>query len=281
MLQSPSSILTFKQCPRKYFYRYIARLPTSTSIHLLRGSIAHDVMEKIYDIDVKSIPDDQFLMILKIILQERFKQAWTASEKDLNNLGLGERKLQEYYTETYTMINNFFHYLVERMKTLHGEASKEAFLKIKPEREVELRSPKHHVRGFADAIHDENGRKYILDYKTSSKCEITDDYNLQLSIYGLIAQELGMRPDEVGIFFLKHGQEIRLAMTEEMLERARIEVAWVHERTASKNMADYPKKPSPLCKWSTGQCDFYDTCWAKTLNDYDESPKNLVEFGQK
>lgn len=280
-LQSPSSILTYKQCPRKYFYRYIARLPTTTSIHLLRGSIAHTVMEQIYDIDTANIPDEQFLIILKVVLQERFRAAWEEAREELTKLGMPEGELERYFEETRTMINNFFHYLVERMRAIEGVPTKETFQRIKPTREVELRSKTHYVRGFADAIHEEGGKRFILDYKTSSKCEITDDYLLQLSIYGMIAEELGIRPDEVGIFFLKHGQEIRLTVTDDMIERAREEVKRIHEVTRSRDIADYPKCPSPLCKWSTGQCDFYETCWSKTLLDYDETPKDLLGIGKR
>lgn len=278
-LQSPSSILMYKQCPRKYFYRYIARLPTSTSIHLLRGSIAHTVMETIYDIDVTRIPDEQFLVTLKVILQEKFRQEWENARTELASLGMDDVRLESYYDETRIMINNFFHYLVDRLQQFRDAPLKEAFYRVQPEREVELVSERHGVRGFADAIHTEGGKLFVLDYKTSSKCEITDDYFLQLSIYSMILEEQQRRPDEVGIFFLKHGRELRLPVTQEMIDMARREVAWIHEMTASTDIRDYPKKPGPLCKWSTGQCDFYGTCFARTLQDYDGVKPDLVRIG--
>ena len=49
-MQSPSSINTYKQCPRKHFYQYILNLPTKPSIYLIRGSIVHEVLEKFFDI---------------------------------------------------------------------------------------------------------------------------------------------------------------------------------------------------------------------------------------
>lgn len=269
-LQSPSSILTYKQCPRKYFYRYIAKLPVSKSIHLIRGSVAHKVLEDVYDIDITNIAEDSFLITMKYILQEMFRKEWEKASEELVTLGMNDQELQVYFDETRVMINNFFHYLVDRMQQLQNMTIKEAFKQVKPMREVELHSKYHHVRGYADAIQREGDKLVIIDYKTSKKMEMSDDYRLQLGIYCLIYEEIERAPDEIGIFFLKHGRELRVPVTRDMIENARTEVQAIHVNTKSKNIRDYPKKTSALCKWSTGQCEFYDTCFAKTLDEYDE-----------
>ena len=280
-LQSPSSILTYKQCPRKYFYRYIAKLPTSKSIHLVRGSIAHKVLEDVYDIDITNIPEESFLITMKFVLQEMFRKEWEKSAEELAELGMDGEDLQRYYDETRVMINNFFHYLVERMQQLQHSSIKEAFLQVKPMREVELHSKYHHVRGYADAIQREGDKLIIIDYKTSKKLEISDDYRLQMGIYCMIYEEMERAPDEIGVFFLKHGRELRVTVTRELIEDARREVTAIHMNTRSKDVRDYPKKTSALCKWSTGQCEFYDTCFSKTLDEYDEEPSSNVRFGRK
>ena len=260
-IQSPSSILTYKQCPRKYYYRYIARLPSGTSIHLIRGSIAHKVMEGIYDVDLNHIPDTAFLPTLRVVLQEKLRREWENASADLASLGLSDGDLGAYYDETRVMVNNFYHWLVDRMRDLHPSDLKEAFRMAKPLREVELLSERHGVRGYADAIHRENGKVVILDYKTSNKAEITPEYRLQLSIYGMLYEERERLPDEVGILFLKFGTEQRLPVTQSMVATAKLEVADVREKTTSVRIDDYPKREGPLCKWSTGQCDYYGHCF--------------------
>jgi CRISPR/Cas system-associated exonuclease Cas4 (RecB family) len=280
-LQSPSSILTYKQCPRKYFYRYIAKLPVSKSIHLVRGSIAHKVLEDVYALDLAHIPDETFLITMRFILQEMFRKQWEASKEELAELGMDPIDLQTYYDETRIMINNFFHYLAERMQQIPGVTPKEAFRLVTPDREVELHSKMHHVRGYADAIQREGDKLIIIDYKTSKKLEITDDYRLQLGIYCMIYEEMERAPDEVGVFFLKHGRELRVPVTRDMIDHARKEVAAIHLNTKSKDIKDYPKKTSALCKWSSGQCEFYETCFSKTLDQYDEAPAPLVRMGRK
>lgn len=284
-LQSPSSILTYKQCPRKYYYRYIAKLPVSRSIHLVRGSIAHKVLEDVYDIDITNIPEAGFLFTLRIILQEMFKKEWEKNKEELASLGLSDAKLVEYHEETRVMVNNFFHYVVDRIQqqqALGAVGVKDAFARIKPMREVELHSPAHNVRGYADAIQREGEKTIIIDYKTSRKCEITDDYRLQLGIYCMIFEEMERLPDEVGVFFLKHGQELRIPVTRDLVENARFECNSIHLNTRSKDVLDYKKNVTPLCKWSTGQCEFYGTCFNKTLDQYGaDNASPIIRIGRK
>ena len=84
-IQSPSSILTHKQCPRKYFYKYVMKLPTVTSIHAVRGKIIHEVLEEFFDLNVEPINNEHYEFELKVILQNMFKNKWLLNE-DLEGL---------------------------------------------------------------------------------------------------------------------------------------------------------------------------------------------------
>lgn len=265
-IQSPSSILTYQQCPRKYYYRYIEKLPTGSSIHLIRGSVIHKVLEDIYDIDVSKLPEDNFFYALKIILHENFRKEWYAKSKELASLDLSPEQLENYYEESKMMISNFYHYLREKMSPLMKEMTVvEAFNHVAPKREVLLESPQHLVKGYIDAIQTEviNGKDktVIIDYKTSKKLEITPEYTLQLGIYAMMHEEHYHTPEEVGVFFLKHGQELRKPVTPELIQHARETCMGVQLKTKSSQITDYQMKPTPLCKWRTGQCDYYELCF--------------------
>jgi ATP-dependent exoDNAse (exonuclease V) beta subunit len=264
-VQSPSSINTFKQCPRKYYYHYIEQLPTKHSIHLLRGNITHTALDKFFDTNVVNVPDgEEFFFTMKVVLNETFRKEWQRARPELESLGLTKEELLGYYDETKLMVNNYFDYFTDKMHYFTRFLPvKEAWEAVKPSREVEFCSEEHCVRGFMDAIHDENGKTLILDYKTSRKAHITPEYELQLSIYALLYQEKFRMPDMVGIFFLKEGKECLLDVTPQMVERAKQEIMDVHLGTKSSDVQDYPKRPSPLCRWATGACDFYDECWEK------------------
>ena len=95
-VESPSSINTFKQCPRKYYYHYIEELPTSPSIHLIRGNIVHSVLEDFFDFDRKTIETEDALRMHLFLLFEKY---WNDKYPELLELDLGERKLQTYFSK--------------------------------------------------------------------------------------------------------------------------------------------------------------------------------------
>ncbi len=263
-LQSPSSINTWKQCPRKYYYRYVAGLPSKPSIHLLRGSITHTALERFFDTDVTNVPDEKklFFTTMRVILYETFKREWSRARPKLEGLGLSEEVLTGYYDETKLMLANYFEYFTSKIAYFTSFLSiKEAWDAVKPSREMEFVSVEHGVHGFIDAIHDESGKTIIIDYKTSRKAKVTEEYALQLAIYALLYEEKVRRPDLVGIYFLKEGREELFPVTSGMIERAKEEVLACHLGTRSRDVGDYPKRPGPLCKWATGQCDYYEYCF--------------------
>jgi CRISPR/Cas system-associated exonuclease Cas4 (RecB family) len=242
----------------------VAKLPCKPSIHLVRGTVAHSALENFFDVDVTNVPDDPnaFFITMKVILFETFKKEWNKAGPQFGELGMSTEELLGYYDQTHDMIGNYFDYFTDKMRYFTRFLPiKEAWEAVKPAREIEYCSKQHHVRGFIDAIHDENGKTIILDYKTSKRSHITPEYELQLSIYAMLYEEQHRLPEMVGIYFLKDGAERLLDVTPEMVEFAKQEVASVHVGTRSKDVNEYPKKTSPLCRWSTGQCDFYEYCF--------------------
>ena len=123
------------------------------------------------------------------------------------------------------------------------------------------------VRGFIDAIHELDGNVLLMDYKTSKNGHISDEYRLQLAIYALLYEENhGRKPDYVGIDFLKSMEQL-LKVDEDLVKHAKFEVEQIHASTTSDDVVEYPQRPSPLCKWRTGQCDFYDVCFGGVASD--------------
>jgi CRISPR/Cas system-associated exonuclease Cas4 (RecB family) len=270
-VQSPSSINTYRQCPRKYFYNYIQKLPTIKSIHLIRGKMVHSVLENFFKLNISSFNEEHIEFELNVLLQSMFKDEWQKSRGDLIDINLGQQKLEFYYNESQEMLNTWFESLLNRIRLKQNNHMSfvDAFNLLKPETEIYFKSEKHQVQGFIDAVHNINGEVSLIDYKTSKKNNISDDYKLQLAIYALLYFErYGKHPNLVGIDFLKHGLKY-MKVDEGLLELARQECSLIQENTKSENIQDYPMKTSPLCKWSTGQCDFYDICFGqKKLEDF-------------
>ena len=257
-IQSPSSINTFKMCPRKYYYAYIKELESLPNIHQVRGSIAHTVLEDFFDTDVSDLTMADFEGKLTVVLQNSLLQEWQDGEKDLEKLELTDNQRQFYFEETMLMLLNWLSHFCELARTQKG-SFQEIFKKLTPIREQLFLSEKLQARGYIDAIENINNELRIMDYKTSSRFEI-EHHRLQLGVYCLLYQELkGKLPDKAGIYFLKDRPKF-INVDQELLDFAKKEIELIHEKTVSDDIIDYPKKKSRLCKYSTGQCEFYEVC---------------------
>lgn len=257
-VQSSSSIKTFKQCPRKYYYQYIQELESLPSIHQVRGNIAHTVLEKFFDTDVGQMDLDNFEQELSKGIQGLLLQEWCNAKESLEKLNLSEDQTQFYFEETLLMLLNWLDHFAQELKSRDGSFG-ERFKLLTPIREKHYISQVFNVQGYIDAIENFNDEIRIMDYKTNSNFRI-DDHRLQLAIYALLYQELhGELPDKAGIYFLRDKPKF-IKVDEQLLELAKKEIELIHQKTCSEDIVDYPKKPSRLCKYSTGQCEFFDVC---------------------
>lgn len=277
-LESPSSINTYNQCKRKYFYSYKLNLPRKENISALTGKTVHNALEKFFQINTSNIDKTNYELMLKQHLMHLFNSAWAKVLSELLKLENDKETIRNYYQESIYMLQNFIDDFLNALNTvINGYSFQEAFEKLKPQTEVYLYSEKYNVHGYLDAVLNINGEIYILDYKTGSKDNMKEDYMLQLAIYSLMFREkFGKLPDKVGLHFLRHGTKKYLEVNEELLNKAKKECELIQLNTKSNNIKDYDKNPGPLCKWKDGQCSFYDTCYGvKKLEDYEE---NLIEI---
>lgn len=263
-VESPSSINTFKQCPRKYYYHYIAKFPTLPNIHQVRGNIAHSVLENFYDTDLTSFTTENYPLKLKEVIQNLFIQSWKKYSQQLELLQLSKDQQIFYFEETMFMLMNWTNQFIEKITILIKEKNigvQDAFLKLTPRREEHYKSDHYSVRGYIDAIHEIEDEVQIIDYKTNANFEMKDELRLQLAIYSLLYFEKhGKMPSKVGVFFLRHKLKL-MPVDQSLLDFAKKEIMLVHEHTSrTEEINDYPKCVSNLCKWSTGQCDFYEVC---------------------
>ncbi|MFH1276085.1 MAG: PD-(D/E)XK nuclease family protein [Candidatus Woesearchaeota archaeon] len=263
-VESPSSINTFKQCKRKYYYQYVEKLPTLSNIHQVRGNIAHSTLEHFYDIDVTEWTQDNYPRKIQQIIQQLLMHQWNTYKPKLDELHLKPDQEKFYFEETMMMLMNWAKHFTEDLRVKlqkNGTNIPEAFMELTPVREQEFRSDNYSVRGFIDAIQHLDDEVHIIDYKTNSKFDFKDSIKLQLAIYSLLYHEKhGKLPSKVGIFFLRHKLKM-MDVDPELLELAKQELELIHAHTSlTEEKFDYEKTITGLCKWSTGKCDFYDVC---------------------
>ena len=267
-VQSPSSINTYKQCPRKYFYQYILELPTGDNIHQIKGNVVHSALEHFFQININHIDETNYEKQLKVAMQELLIYHWKAKKERFDKLNITQEKITEYFEDTLHMVIAWVGLFCKKIKATK-KGFKQAFEFLTPIMEQHFTSKEYGVQGYIDAIEIQDGKTRVMDYKTSSRDEITTEYLLQLSIYVLLYHEKYKKfPDEVGLYLLRHGEKT-IKADEKLLEFAKKECEFIHKNTQSEEIEDYPLKPGPLCKWSTGQCDFYNICFKNNkINDF-------------
>lgn len=257
-LLSPSSIKCYQQCPRKYYYNYILGIRAPSNVHQVRGNIAHSVLEYFFDKDMSKIELETAENQLKILIQEMLVIEWKNYKEKLDILKLDKNKEIFYFEETLMMLFNWLEQFLEKIKVLEG-SFEERFKQLIPIREKLYESENYGVKGFIDAIEDRNGDIYLMDYKTSSKFGM-EEHLLQLGIYGLLYFEKhGILPKKVGIYFLKEKERVK-NVDNTLIEMAKKEIFHTAEKVKSREIKDYHKKVSGLCKYRTGQCEYYDIC---------------------
>ena len=262
-VESPTSILAYMQCPRKYYYRYVKRLEQKPSIHLIVGNVVHSTIASFHNADISSMPVERLFEILHEQMIEEFRIRWDENSEELKSLGLDAKDERASYDETKMMLDNFFQYHINRVVACQYRQNAslvEAFKRLKPKTETKIISEKYGIMGVVDAIHDIDGKIVIIDYKTSKKTEINDECMIQLALYALLYKEsFGRTPDFVGIHFLRQGEKM-MRVTPDLLALGEETCLKMQAHAKNEDVTIFPQRFSGLCKYKKGQCDYYETC---------------------
>lgn len=269
-IESPSSINTYRQCPRRYYYGYIAGLPRKGSLHTVRGNVVHSALEDFYALGLAGLDSTSFEQQLSERLLSSFHLHWSSAVPELQSLEASKDEIIVFYTESLSMLNTFLQWFLGTLhKKLATLSFSDAFTALTPIVEREYASEQFKVRGFIDAIFCEEGVVSVIDYKTSRRDLISEEYRLQLGLYALMYEEVhGRRPDKAAIFFLRHGLR-ELSVDDDLVLSAKVACEEVHAQTCSDHIDAYPKKVGPLCRWNSGQCEFYTVCFGqKSISEF-------------
>lgn len=226
---TPTAINTYLRCPRKYYYRYIRKLPTKTNIHLVRGCIVHEVLDLFFKLRVYSKSGETYGSLRQATLA-LFEATWDSHKDQLDQLHMKPQDLEFYRDDSRKMIINWLHVFL-----------KSPLKDPNPKTEVKMFSKKHKVWGVIDVVQN-TAAPQVIDYKTSKSMKMIDDYRLQLSIYALLYfEKYGRLPHRVGIHFLKFKDGLKLfEPNEKALRYAVDKINKVRNAPATTNVADYP-----------------------------------------
>ena len=286
---SPSSINSFNQCPRRWFFDYIEHRPTKASIHLARGSAIHKALEELFFI--KQIPSgEEFRNTLQERGRNLLKTAWKENV-DVVELKKDEKDL--FYEQTSKMltrfVDRFCNNIQDGIKMKKFGSERQGFYYTKPIfRELWLddqfetdwmgkpllddksekipRKDALFVGGFIDSVQkDFDNNINLIDYKTSNKWKNTfpKEYMLQLAIYAYLWETTrGSMPTYVGINFLKYDESYYMFVTPSLIKEAIYEIKKIRNSLIDFGMdkEKYFKKETKLCDWCSHKCVCLGKC---------------------
>jgi len=225
--------------------------------------LVHSALEDFFKLGIDSIHEEHYEMELNIILQSLFKTKWDEAKTELNELGFNEKQQNFYFQESVNMINNWFARFISKVNRRAKRTNlEEAFNTYKPKTEEYYESKEHMVRGYIDAIEDVEETTTLIDYKTSKRDHMSEEYKLQLAIYALMYEDKhGTKPASVGIDFLRHGIRY-LEVNQALVDLAKKECKEIQEKTQTENIEDYPQTGHIFC-----ECKKYEEILEKTTLD--------------
>lgn len=242
---SYSALETYKQCPLKFKFQYIDKIPTPKSKEALFGTLIHKALKVLHEPGI-AIPTEEELL-------QFFTNNWDPSiYKDEQQASIafaqGVKMLKDYYAKNYPAQFNV------------------VALETPFEAPIQNGSDLHLITGKIDRIDKTPDNLFeVIDYKTTKKMPSQEavDKDLQLSVYHLgvvnrwpsIIKE--KRPIKVSLYYLKHGEKLSSLRQAEHLEATKEDIIKNIENISQANSVDkFDPRPNPLCDW----CEYQKWC---------------------
>ncbi|MCK9416279.1 MAG: ATP-dependent DNA helicase [Candidatus Dojkabacteria bacterium] len=242
---SYSQLNTYEDCPKKYKYSYVLKVPSRPHASLSFGSTIHNTLKDFYTL---------------------FKDSKEGLEGIVEKPD--EKKLLELY-ESHWMSHGYDSKAHEEKRKASGIAILKSYYKNlfnEDQRPYRLEEPfSVHVGesvfvGKIDRIDVVDDSKEmleveIIDYKTGKvKNEANVKKDLQLPLYALFAeQKLGLKVVSAKYVFVEHSEVVEVNVSEERKEEAGEKVVEIIEEIKKKN---FIATPGYLCRY----CDYNTVC---------------------
>ena len=237
-----SRMMTYEQCPKKYFYEYILKLipePQYPAYGEL-GSRAHQVLEDFYaNVTIPCNPAEVFNDLLGRLYLHEFDG------------------IVDYRGNMLTGIKNFLEMEILRYDILED---KDFFVPKYNELYIKSEIAGIKFSGRIDAIYEEqDGRLTMVDFKFTNKNTVGADQKQQATIYTiLLKNSMDIDVDVCEIWFLRHGPDKKRSIKSvKITDKLIYEVnKKVYKQWDLINSMDFPRRQSWLCRY----CGYESLC---------------------
>lgn len=243
---SHSKLSAFEQCPLRFKYRYIDKLPPEIekSIEAHLGTCVHDALEWFYTkvLEGQTPSVDDLILKYSECWQENFSSGIAIVKQDLtakDYLDKGVKFLLDYYFK--------------------NQPFDEGVLDLEKKITIKL-NDEHSLIGYIDKLcFNPKTKEYeVHDYKTAGSLPDKDkiETDRQLAIYSIAVRELFGDDKEVKLIwhYLAFNQQISSRRTAEQLAQLKKDTLALIEKI--EKATEYPACKSVLCGW----CEYQETC---------------------
>lgn len=233
---SPSSISTWQQCPLRFRYGRIDRIPEPSTEPQLLGSFVHEVLEYLYALPSAERTKDTARKIAGRLWDEK----WSGEVEQLN---LDPDELHQFRWKSWWCVEALWDMENPMEVELDGI-----------EQRLEMMVDDAKLIGILDRYNKtEDGSVVISDYKTGKKPkpQYEAEKKFQLTVYAdLVDQTLGVKVDSAELLYLKEGVRWTYMPSEEEILKMRetVKSVW-SEIKQSCATGEFEAKPTILCNW--------------------------------
>lgn len=233
---SPSRVADFKSCPQLFKYRVLDRLPERVDPSVLRGSLVHTVLERLYALPKEERTFERAREILATVGRLALDSENLSAETDMGDA-------DAWLAGAASLLVNYFR--LEDPTNIEAD---------RVEWRIELAAEQYVLRGIIDRLEVlPDGQWILTDYKTgpSPPNWRSLDSFFALRFYALVCwRAYGQIPKELRLVHMREPEVLTLVPTRQMLEalerqieavRAAIRRAWA--------LNDWRPRPGRLCNW--------------------------------
>ncbi len=239
---SPSSASSYRECARRWKFRYVDRLPDPPGEPAVTGTFAHMVLEKLMQEPVESRTVDR--------AKELARELWPKLEnsRDYQGLDLDDEASLQFRWNGWKAIEGLWDLEDPREVTVAST-----------EQDVRVEINGVPFRGIIDRVDQTDDGLVVTDYKSGKAPSerFSTNYATQMLLYAAALTELeGRKPAKAQLLYL--GQKaVEVEVTDENLGEAvdELRTTWlaIMESCISQ---EFEASAGPLCGW----CPFVAQC---------------------
>ena len=231
---SPSSIGTFNQCPLKYKFSRLDKIPEPSTEAQVLGSFVHEVLEELFACSSDERTEQMARSLAKNLWYSKWQNEYASLDVKSDE--------NEFRWKAWWCIENYFAMEDPTSFDATGiEAAMDGHIDGVP------------IYGIIDRWSVENDKIVISDYKTGKKPRPQYEWEkkMQITIYSILLKEqTGMDIERAELLYLKSGQFARYNVDSSLENAVRVEVrkTW-DEVTSSCESGEFETRTGPLCGW--------------------------------